>query len=184
MELADGELLQLDNLQASQMTEERYLNIILKKTAYLFSTCTEVGAVSVAASEKELTHLRNFGENLGICFQIKDDIFDYLDNVQIGKPTGNDIRDGKVTLPLIYALQNAEPAEKEQIMAWVDLKEFTPENIQTITRFAHENGGVNQAIAQMEIYKNRAIAELSGFEDGDVKNALVLCAEYAASRDK
>ena len=98
MELADGELLQLDNVKASQISVESYLNIIRKKTAFLFSTCTEVGAVSVDASEAELTALRYFGECLGICFQIKDDIFDYQDDIQIGKPTGNDIRDGKVPL--------------------------------------------------------------------------------------
>jgi octaprenyl-diphosphate synthase len=184
MELADGELLQLDNVQASQITVQSYLNIIRKKTAYLFSTCTEVGAVSVNATEAELTHLRNFGENLGICFQIKDDIFDYMDHIQIGKPTGNDIRDGKVTLPLIYALLNSAAAEKAQVLAWIDNKEFTPENIQAITRFTHDNDGINQAIAQMEVYKNRAIEELNSFQASEVKNALILCAEYAASRDK
>jgi octaprenyl-diphosphate synthase len=184
MELADGELLQLDNVKASQITVQSYLNIIRKKTAYLFSTCTEVGAVSVNATEEELTHLRNFGENLGICFQIKDDIFDYLDNIQIGKPTANDIRDGKVTLPLIFALQNSELVEKEQIVAWIDNKNFTPENIQAITQFAHDKGGINQAINQMELYKNKAIEELNGFKDSEVKKALILCAEYAASRDK
>lgn len=184
MELADGELLQLDKVKASQISVESYLNIIRKKTAFLFSTCTEVGAVSVNATESELTSLRYFGECLGICFQIKDDIFDYQDDIQIGKPTGNDIRDGKVTLPLIYALQNSKLAEKEQIMDWIDNKEFSAENIQTITRFAHENNGIHQAIAQMEVYKNKAIAALEGFKDSEVKKSLILCAEYAAFREK
>ena len=184
MELADGELLQLDNVKASQISVESYLNIIRKKTAFLFSTCTEVGAVSVNATEAEYTALRYFGECLGICFQIKDDIFDYQDDIQIGKPTGNDIRDGKVTLPLIYALQNSKLVEKEQIMDWIDNKEFSSENIQTITRFAHENNGIQLAINQMELYKNKAIEALDGFKDSEVKKSLILCAEYAAFRDK
>jgi octaprenyl-diphosphate synthase len=184
MELADGELLQLDNVKASQISVESYLNIIRKKTAFLFSTCTEVGAVSVNASEAELKALRYFGECLGICFQIKDDIFDYQDDIQIGKPTGNDIRDGKVTLPLIYALQNSKLVEKEQIMDWIDNKEFSAENIQAITRFTHDHNGIKQAISKMEHYKNMAIEALNVFVDSEIKKSLVLCAEYAASREK
>ena len=183
MQLSDGELLQLVNTKISESSESNYFTIIRKKTALLFATCTEVGGLSVEAGEEELQHLRNFGEFLGICFQIKDDIFDYFENIQIGKPTGNDIRDGKVTLPLIYAVLNSTGNEKEQILSWLATKDFTADNIQKITQFAHDNGGVKYAIAQMESYKNKAIEELNGFADSDVKQALILCAEYAASRE-
>jgi len=183
MQLSDGELLQLANVQISSISEENYFSIIRKKTALLFSTCTEVGGLSVNASEAELEHLRNYGEYLGICFQIKDDIFDYYDELLIGKPTGNDIQDGKLTLPLIYALRNSEGAAKEKIVAIIDKKEFSEENIQAITRFAHENGGVTYAEGRMHEYKNKAIEELNGFADSDIKRSLILSAEFAASRD-
>ncbi|HLP05067.1 MAG TPA: polyprenyl synthetase family protein [Paludibacter sp.] len=182
MQLSDGELLQLVNANLTEESESNYFNIIRKKTALLFSTCTEVGGLSVGADEEVLVHLRNFGEYLGICFQIKDDIFDYYENIQIGKPTGNDIRDGKVTLPLIHGLVHSDGAEREKILSWIENKEFSAENIQAMTEFAHRTGGVDYALEQMELYKNKAIGELDGFEDSDVKKSLVLCAEYAASR--
>jgi len=183
MQLSDGELLQLVNAKFSDASESNYFTIIRKKTALLFSTCSEAGGLSVNANEEALNHLRNFGEYLGICFQIKDDIFDYSDNIQIGKPTGNDIRDGKVTLPLIYALLNCEGDEKEKILSWIDNKDFTPENIHTITQFTHQHGGIESALIQMENYKNKAIEELNGFADSDIKKSLVLFAEYTANRD-
>lgn len=182
-QLTDGELLQLVKTEISKTSEENYFTIIRKKTAQLFASCGEVGALSVNADEKSVEHLRNFGEYLGISFQIKDDIFDYSENSQIGKPTGNDLRDGKVTLPLIYALQHADEIEKKKILKWIDKKDFSPENIQTITRFAHDNGGIDYSIKQMELYKNKAIDELNSFAESDVKQSLILCAEYVASRD-
>jgi octaprenyl-diphosphate synthase len=183
MQLSDGELLQLVNAQFSEKTESNYFTIIRKKTALLFSTCSEVGGLSVGATEEALQHLRNFGEYLGICFQIKDDIFDYQADIQIGKPTGNDIRDGKVTLPLIYAVLNNSGSEKEQVLNWLLTKDFTSENIEKITQFAIQNGGVEYAITQMNIFKNKAIDELNGFADSEVKQSLILCAEDAANRE-
>jgi octaprenyl-diphosphate synthase len=183
MQLSDGELLQLVNAQFSTTAEANYFTIIRKKTALLFSTCTEVGGLSVNADEESLAHLRNFGEYLGICFQIKDDVFDYSENLKIGKPTGNDIRDGKVTLPLIYALLNTQGAEREKVLSMIENKDFAPENIQFITRFALENGGVEYALERMESFKNKAIEELNGFADSDVKISLIKCAEYTASRE-
>ncbi len=182
MQLSDGELLQLVNVQLSKASEKNYFTIIRKKTALLFSTCSEVGGLSVNA-ENSLIHLRNFGEYLGICFQIKDDIFDYTENISIGKPTANDVRDGKITLPLIFALQNSSEEDKNRVIDIIDRKDFTPENIQSIIRFTHENGGVAYAEKQMEAYKNKAIEELNGFADSDVKKSLILCAEYATSRE-
>ena len=183
MQLSDGELLQLVNAQFSEKTEANYFTIIRKKTALLFSTCSEVGGLSVNANEEALQHLRNFGEYLGICFQIKDDVFDYQADIKIGKPTGNDIRDGKVTLPLIYAVLNSTGAEKDQVLSWLLTKDFTSENIEKITQFAIQNGGLTYALAQMEAFKNKAIEELNSFADSDIKQSLIKCAEYAASRD-
>jgi len=183
MQLSDGELLQLVNAKISDESEKNYYTIIRKKTALLFSTCTEVGGLSVDASEEQLAHLRKFGEYLGICFQIKDDIFDYSPDIEIGKPTGNDIRDGKVTLPLIYALLNTTGTERDETLSWIENKDFTSEHIDAITQFTHKAGGVDYAINQMNAFKNKAIEELNGFADSDVKKSLILCAEYAANRE-
>jgi octaprenyl-diphosphate synthase len=183
MELSDGELLQLTNTQQTKITEEDYFKVIRKKTALLFATCTVVGAFAAGASESNVRKLRNFGEYLGICFQIKDDIFDYYSNIEIGKPTANDLRDGKVTLPLIYALKNTTGEIREKCLAIIDSKDFTDEHVELIMNFAKENGGVDYANKCMEAYKNKAIAELNNFADSDVKEALIMCAEFAAGRN-
>ncbi|MDR0370888.1 MAG: polyprenyl synthetase family protein [Prevotellaceae bacterium] len=181
--LADGELLQLANTQKSGMSEDDYFNVIRKKTAALFAASAKVGAISVDASKTQIEAMYDYGENLGICFQLKDDIFDYYEDIKIGKPTQNDIREGKVTLPLIYALRNTEGAKKIEISNWINYNDFSTENIKTIIRFAHENGGIEYAEKQMEIYKNRAIEAIGGFADNDVKKSLIICAEFAAARD-
>ena len=113
--LSSGELLQLHANSTMWITEEQYFRIIDQKTAQLFAACTEAGAESCLATMKQTTALREFGRHLGICFQLKDDIFDYSDAEELGKPTMNDIRDGKATLPLIISLQRATPAEVAQI---------------------------------------------------------------------
>lgn len=182
-QLSDGELLQLDSAEFSVNSEDNYYNIIRKKTALLFATCAEVGGISVNANAQQLKHLRNFGEYMGICFQIKDDVFDYLEDIKIGKPTGNDIRDGKVTLPLINALKNCTHEERKEIVTMLDNKDFSVKNVQLITQFTLQKGGVDYAIEQMEVYKNKAIDELKGFEESDIKQSLIMCAEYAASRN-
>ena len=184
MQLSDGELLQLSSTQQAKISETEYFRIIQKKTAYLFSVCTEVGALSVNADYESIEHLKKYGEYLGFCFQIKDDIFDYYQDANIGKPTGNDLRDGKVTLPLIYALKHANKEEKEKIITWINLKDFTRDNIDYITKFALENGGVEYAENRMEEYKKKAIEELNSFADGEIKDALIACAEFAVSRVK
>lgn len=181
-QLSDGEILQLNNAEISSSSERDYFTIIRKKTALLFSTCTEVGGLSTEMSNEGIAHLKLFGEYLGISFQIKDDIFDYFENLELGKPTGNDIRDGKVTLPLIYAVQNSNNPLKEKILFWIKEQDYSTENIEVMTRFAHENGGIDYAISQMERFKNEAIEQLAYFEDSDIKDALICCAEFAANR--
>lgn len=182
MELSDGELIQLTNTKKTNINEEDYFKVIRKKTALLFATCTEVGAISVGAGVEQQNSLKNFGEYLGICFQIRDDIFDYYKDIEIGKPTGNDLQDGKVTLPLIHALQNSEGTEKDEILSLIDRKDFTEENIQLIMDFARQKGGVDYAGKRMEEFKSKAISELSGFPESDVKNALIMSVEFAAGR--
>ena len=181
-QLSDGEILQLKNAEITESSESDYYTIIRKKTALLFSTCTEVGGLSTNMSDEGLIHLKLFGEYLGICFQIKDDLFDYYENLDLGKPTGNDIRDGKITLPLIYAVQHSTDPMKKEIISWIDAKDFGPENVQTMTRFAHENGGIDYAISEMERFKTEAIKHLVFFEPSLVRDSLTACVEFAASR--
>jgi octaprenyl-diphosphate synthase len=183
-ELADGELLQLSKSKKSLLSEEDYYQIIRKKTAMLFSVCTSSGAVSAKTSKDKIQSLSNFGEYLGMCFQIQDDIFDYSENKEIGKPVGNDIREGKVTLPLILALKNGVGEQKDKISAIIDNKDFTVENIEKILDFTRKNNGIELAQAKMEIYKNKAIEQLNDFEDNDVKSALLEILEYTVKRDK
>jgi octaprenyl-diphosphate synthase len=182
MELSDGELIQLTNTQKTLISEEDYFKVIRKKTALLFATCTEVGALSVNADAEKLANLRAFGEYMGICFQIKDDVFDYYQDIEIGKPTGNDLQDGKVTLPLIYALSHSANDEKENIMSIIDSKDFTQENIDKVMQFARDKGGVDYAEKRMDEFKALAVATLDGFTDSDVKRALIMCADFSAAR--
>ncbi len=181
-QLSDGEILQLNNAEITATSERDYFTIIRKKTALLFSTCSEVGGLSTKMSDEGIEHMKLFGEYLGISFQIKDDIFDYFENLELGKPTGNDIRDGKITLPLIHAVQNSNDPLKEKILLWIKEQDYSTENIEVMTRFAHENGGIDYAISQMERYKNEAIDQLAFFEDSEIKDALICCAEFAANR--
>lgn len=182
MQLSDGELLQLNSTQQTNTDEEAYFNIIKNKTAYLFAACTEVGAVSVNASKEQAEKVRSFGEYLGFCFQIKDDIFDYHTDIEIGKPTGNDLRDGKITLPLIHALRNASKEKREEVLKIISNKDFTDENIASITAFAIESGGLDYAAEKMEEFKQKAIDMLDGFEDSEYKNSLIQCVEFAVNR--
>jgi octaprenyl-diphosphate synthase len=184
MELSDGELLQLVSSQQTKITKEDYFTIIRKKTALLFATCAQIGGLSVRASKKQLEDLWDFGEYLGICFQIKDDVFDYYTDLEIGKPTGNDLQDGKITLPLIYALEHSGEATRDRCLSIIENNEFSPENIEYITQYAHNNGGVAYANKLMAEYKNKAIEKLNDFPNSDAKNALILCAEYSATRKK
>ncbi len=184
MQLSDGELIQLANTQYDKVDEEDYYKVIRKKTALLFSTCAEMGALTAGAGEKQLAHLRRYGECLGICFQMRDDIFDYDENAHIGKPTCNDLRDGKVTLPLIYALRTAETPERDAVLQIIRQKDFTPDNIHAIVRFARENGGIDYTEQQMTRHCRQAIDELSLFAPGELRDALRALAEFAATRDK
>ena len=183
VQLSEGELLQLANIQKSEITEEDYFTTIRQKTALLFASCSKIGGMSVGADEDILQRLWNYGEYLGICFQIKDDIFDYSDNDNIGKPTKNDIREGKITLPLIYALRTATNGTKQKIVDWIIEKDFSPANVSEIAAFAHQHGGIDYAAKRMEEFKNKAIAEIVSFPESDAKQALINCAEFAAKRN-
>jgi octaprenyl-diphosphate synthase len=182
--LAEGELTQLVASKELRFNEKHYFEVIWKKTAFLLSACSEMGAVSVSATSEEQEKLRLIGENLGLCFQIKDDIFDYFDQGDIGKPTGNDIREGKITLPLIYALNNAPTYDMERILALIHKRNFTPEIIREITGFTKENKGIEYAQLKMQEIRKKTLALLSDFPNSEAKTSLIQLSDYIIEREK
>lgn len=182
--LSLGELNQLSNVKELNLSEESYLKVIREKTAMLFSACTEMGALSADGSDVQVSALRRFGEHIGMCFQIRDDIFDYSDNNDIGKPTGNDIREGKVTLPLLYALNQAQEEERSAIMDILRGRDYTEENIKYLISFAVENGGIEYAEQKMQAYARLAEEELAVFPDCEAKDALLRLSKYVINRKK
>lgn len=183
--LAEGELLQLAKTEDLFFDEKHYLDIITKKTAILFSTCMYAGAISSKiANNQQIEQLRLFGEYLGICFQIKDDIFDYFDSKELGKPTANDIREKKITLPLIHAYNKASKEEQEMIRTMLHVPELSEDTISFLLDFAKNNGGIDYAAKQMELYAQRAIKMLDIFPDNAVKQSLVAVMDYVIKRNK
>jgi octaprenyl-diphosphate synthase len=183
-DMAEGEIKQLENAEQSVLTEKDYFMAMEKKTASLLASCTEMGAITANATKELQDKCKTFGQLLGYSFQIKDDIFDYFDDANIGKPSGNDIREGKVTLPLLYALETATPAEKEPYLQMLLEKDFTPANISALLRFAKEKGGIGYAEARMMEYKGKALEIIRSLPDSDAKNGLFLLADYLVERSK
>ena len=182
--LVEGELRQLSSSEESIINESRYFEIIWKKTAALISTCTEMGAISANANPNQTEKLRLIGEKLGLCFQIKDDIFDYFEQGNIGKPTGNDIREGKITLPLIYALHHAPEKISEEKKKIIRKCDFTPENISDLITFAKEYGGIAYAQGKMEELKGEVLILLKEFPDSEAKTGMIDLVDYIIRRTK
>ena len=147
--LSLGEIEQIDNARSRSVDEETYINIIRKKTASLFCSCVQVGGYAAGAPEDQLRDLMAYAELLGICFQIKDDIFDYFDNKEVGKPTGNDLREGKMTLPLIYALSKTDAPRHSEMVELSHKDILEPSDIATLIEYAKEQGGIDYAYARM-----------------------------------
>ena len=182
--LSDGELAQLTSSKNFIVDESYYFEVIRKKTAVLLSSCTEMGALSVNASIENINILRVIGENLGLCFQIRDDIFDYFEQGEIGKPTGNDIREGKITLPLIYAINNAPKEVSEPLIVILKNQNFTEENVLKLTEFAKTYKGIEYAQSKMQEIKEKTIALLDTFPDSEVKEAMISLIDYIIEREK
>jgi len=181
-EMCEGELLQLQHSRKQDMTREAYFQVIHKKTAALIAACTEAGAQSGGATPEQLEQMRQFGIYLGLIFQIKDDMFDYQPRGITGKPTGNDIKEKKFTLPLIYALQQAPNSEKKQILKLINSSVSDSQKLKTITRFVEEKGGLDHCRATMNELAQKAIAIIDGFQPGDATTALKETVEYTMSR--
>lgn len=181
-ELSTGEIDQIDVAKHHSIDEQTYFSIINKKTASLFQSCVKVGGYSVGASDIDIANLSKFVELLGLSFQIKDDIFDYFKDDAIGKPTGNDLREGKVTLPLIYALSRTESLRHEEMRRLADSDSLTTEQIETLIDFAKAEGGIEYAYATMERLRAEARSILEPYPDNEAKLAFLSLFDYIIKR--
>lgn len=183
-DLADGELLQLSNVSNLEFSEEVYFDVIRKKTATLFAACTMAGALSAGVSDEMVEKARIFGEVIGICFQIRDDIFDYYDSKEIGKPTGNDMLEGKLTLPVLYALNSTHDDEAATLARKVKKGDACAEEIMHLIEFTKQHGGIEYAEQKMQECRQRALGQLADLPDGEVKTALIAYLDYVITRKK
>ena len=181
--LSNGEILQLTNIQNQEISEEVYYQVIKQKTAALFEACAAIGALSAGASEEMVAESKHFGQNLGIIFQIRDDIFDYYDSPEIGKPTGNDMAEGKLTLPVIYALNNSSFDSMQTLARKVKAGDVNPDEIAVLVEFAKQQGGIEYAEKRMWEFHQEA-AEFIEKRVGDpaIKSALSAYLDYVIKR--
>ncbi len=183
-DLSEGEIKQLETAEETIIDEACYMQVIRKKTAMLLSACMGIGAISADAPDEMVEKCRLVGKYLGYCFQIKDDIFDYFKDANIGKPTGNDIREGKVTLPLLFALRVGERDAAERFLRIIREKNFVQENVDRLIDFAKANGGIAYAEQRMREYHDRAIAILRTLPFSEARDSLLLLADYIVERQK
>jgi octaprenyl-diphosphate synthase len=182
-EMSEGELLQLEKARKLDITEEVYFEVIRQKTASLISTCCEAGAISVERFD-ETEKMRLFGEHIGIAFQLKDDIFDYGEPGEIGKPTGLDIRERKMTLPLIYVLNNSTPEIKKELINIVKNHNENPKKVRRAVQLVIENGGIDYTHKKMLEYKDMAVDSIKDVPDSDAKKSILGLIEYTTKRKK
>ncbi len=180
--LSSGELLQMRSVHNRTISEEVYFDIIKNKTAALFSACAESGAMIAGAADEDVENMKLFGEIIGICFQIRDDIFDYNDDAEIGKPTGNDMKEGKLTLPVIHALYKVNSEEMFSIAHKVKEGNVSPEEVALLVDFAKSNGGIDYAFEVMQKKADEAKHLLSKYPDSSVKDSLLLYVDYVLGR--
>ena len=181
-EMSEGELLQIEKARKLDIDEAVYFDIIRKKTASLIASCCACGAASVTKDEKIVEQMRAFGEAVGIAFQIKDDLFDYGDGSNIGKPTGIDIKEKKMTLPLIFALNNASYFDKKRIINIVKNNNNNPKKVAEVIDFVIKSGGIQYAESKMNEYKNAALQLLLQFSDSPSKASLEALVKYTTER--
>ena len=182
-ELSEGELLQIEKARKLDITEDVYFDIIRQKTASLIASCTAVGAASVGADKATIERSRLFGEKVGIAFQIKDDLFDYGTD-EIGKPVGIDIKEKKMTLPLIYALQQASWLEKRKVIFNVKNNDGHRDRVQEVIEFVKKSGGLDYAIATMKKYRDEALEILHTFPESASRTSLEELINYTIERNK
>ena len=182
--MAEGELLQLQKARKLNIKEEDYYKIIISKTAALLSACTACGARSVSEDTETIQLMKDFGENIGIAFQIRDDILDYEGTGLTGKTMGNDIKEKKITLPLIHALEQSANSKKRHIINIVKRRKKTRTEIGEVISFVMDYGGLEYAEIKMNQYRDKALAILDSYPESEVKKSLREFVHYTTSRKK
>lgn len=181
--LSDGEILQLSNIGRREISEEVYYEVIRQKTAALFEACAGIGVLSAGATGDDFEKARTFGRNLGIIFQIRDDIFDYYDSPEIGKPTGNDMLEGKLTLPAIYAVNNGGDKAMLELAYKVKEQSVTQEEIDTLVEYTKSHGGIEYAEQRMEELRLKCMEYIeNAVKDEEIKRALTVYLDFVIQR--
>jgi len=183
-EMSEGELLQIQQSRKLKITEEIYFDIIRKKTAALIAACTACGAKSTGADEDLVEKMRLFGEHVGMAFQIKDDLLDYQNNGSIGKPSGNDIKEKKLTLPIIHVLKNASSSDHKRILSIVKRHNKNKKKVQEVIDFVIDNGGLDYTTQIMHEYCEKALDLLNDIPESESKESLIELVNYVVVRKK
>ena len=182
--LAAGEILQLSNIQNQAISEDIYYQVIKQKTAALFEACAAIGALSGGATEEEMLKARQFGQNLGIMFQIRDDIFDYFDSKEIGKPTGNDMTEGKLTLPVIYALNTTDFESMQTLARKVKAGTVNQDEIAVLVEFTKQQGGIEYAEQKMAEFSQICMYYIDeNVKNKAIKESLTAYVDYVVQRN-
>ena len=180
--LAAGEILQLSNISNQEISEDVYYQVIDQKTAVLFEACAALGAISVGVDPEEVEKAKKFGHNIGMIFQIRDDIFDYYDSKEIGKPTGNDMTEGKLTLPVIYALNHSDSQAMHTLAKKVKNGTINNDEIAVLVEFTKQNGGIEYAEKKMEEFAKEAQKYIDECVKPDLKTAYTAYLDYVIQR--
>ncbi len=180
-EMSEGELLQIEKARKLDITEEVYFEIIRQKTATLIAACCGIGAASVGSNQETIQQMRKFGEYIGMAFQIKDDLFDYGEE-KIGKPTGIDIKEKKMTLPLIYTLNNCTSKEKAWLINSIKKYNKDKKRVKEVIDFVKKSGGIQYTEDKMHDYKNKALAILKNYPESEYKSSLLKMIDYVVER--
>lgn len=183
-DMSEGEILQIEKARKLDITEDVYFEIIRKKTASLMAAASAVGTCSVSADEGKTEIMKQFGEYVGVAFQLKDDLFDFQKSSFIGKPAGNDIREKKLTLPLIYALNESENSEKRKFLKIIKKRDKSSADINAVIEFVNKKGGIAYAEQKMNLYREKATNIVDTYPDSEVKSALIEYIRYVIERKK
>ena len=183
-EMSEGELLQIEKARKLDIEEDVYFEIIRQKTATLIAACCACGAVTAKQDKETVERMRKFGELIGIAFQMKDDLFDYYNEDVIGKPTGIDIKEQKMTLPLIYTLRNCDRKQKKFIIQTVKKHNTNSDRVSKVLEIVKKNGGINYTVEKMKIYQEEALSLLKTFDDNESRKSLELLVNFVIERKK
>lgn len=180
--MSEGELLQIQKARKLNIKEEDYYRIIIRKTAALIAACTATGARSVSDDQDVIQLMKDFGENIGVAFQIRDDILDYEGGGLTGKAAGNDIKERKITLPLIHSLEHTTPSQRREILSIVKSRRKTKAEINKVIRFVTDTGGLDYAEVKMNLYRDKALAILDTYPESEVRESLRTFVNFTTSR--